>query len=340
MAHDGQDHAHGGHNHAHGANSRAVGIAALLTFGFMLVEVVGGLWAGSLALLADAGHMLTDVAALGMSWLGFWFARRPADAQRTYGFDRVSVLAAFVNGLALFLVAIFIVVEAVRRFADPQPVVGGVMLVVASLGLLVNVGVFWALSRGDRENLNLRAAILHVAGDLLGSVAAMVAGGVILWTGWTPIDPILSVLVSVIILRAAWRVTAESGHILLEGSPGRLDTRAVRADLQGLAGGARGAASARLVDLTGAPDGDARGGGRGGGGRRYDARGAEGAAARGIRLRSRDGRDPCGRRGRRGREVAGGGAGLYLGALPIRERSCRSRSPPACPPTTCCATRA
>ena len=144
----GHDHGHArrtGTTHggvpANAANARAVGIAALLTGGFMVAEVIGGLLAGSLALLADAGHMLTDFAALGMSWLAFRVARRPADARRTYGFDRLSVLAAFVNGLALFVVAGWIVIEAARRFADPQPVAGGIMLVIAGLGLAVNLAV-------------------------------------------------------------------------------------------------------------------------------------------------------------------------------------------------------
>lgn len=231
-AHDHEhDHTHGhGHGHSH-ANARAVGIAALLTGGFMIVEVAGGILSGSLALLADAGHMLTDFAALAFAWLAFRVARRPADATRTYGFDRLSVLAAFVNGLALFAVTAWIVIEAIERLAAQRPVEGGLMFTVATAGLLVNIGAFWVLSRGDRGNLNLRAAILHVAGDLLGSIGAMVAALVILWTGWTPIDPILSVLVAALILRSAWRVVGESGHILLEGTPGNFESAAVAADL-------------------------------------------------------------------------------------------------------------
>jgi cobalt-zinc-cadmium efflux system protein len=227
------NHAHAGHGHAHahGANARAVGIAALLTGGFFVAEVIGGLVAGSLALLADAGHMLTDLAALAMAWLAFRVARRPADATRTYGFDRLSVLAAFVNGIALFAIAAWIVIEAVRRLGAPQPVEGGIMLAVASLGLLVNLASLWVLSRGDRASLNLRAALLHVLGDLLGSVGAIVAALVILATGWTPIDPILSVLVSVLILRSAFSVVRDSGHILLEATPPDFDAARVAADL-------------------------------------------------------------------------------------------------------------
>lgn len=238
VAGDGHGHEHGpGHGHAHAAAprdaraARAVGIAALLTGAFMLVEVAGGLVAGSLALLADAGHMLTDFAALAFAWLAFRVARRPADLRRTYGFDRLSVLAAFVNGLALFAIAAWIVVEAAGRLASPRPVEGGVMLVVAAVGLGVNAVSFWVLSRGDRDNLNLRAALLHVVGDMLGSVGAMLAGLVILLTGWTPADPILSVLVSVLILRAAWMVVRESAHILLEGTPAGFDASAIAADV-------------------------------------------------------------------------------------------------------------
>ncbi|WP_299134280.1 cation diffusion facilitator family transporter [uncultured Amaricoccus sp.] len=232
---DGHDHGGQGHSHSHGhhANTRAVGFAALLTGGFMIVELLGGIAAGSLALIADAGHMLTDFAALAFAWFAFRVARRPADARRTYGFDRLSVMAAFVNGLALFAVTAWIMIEAVERLTDPRPVTGGLMLAVAVAGLVVNILSFWVLSRGDRENLNLRAAILHVIGDLLGSVGAIFAALVILGTGWYPIDPILSVLVALLILRSAWRVVRESGHILLEGSPAGFDAAAIAADIAG-----------------------------------------------------------------------------------------------------------
>lgn len=232
--HSHADHSHAGHSHHHVANAgnaRYIGIAACLTGGFMLVEIVGGLVSGSLALLADAGHMATDFAALAMAWIAFRVARRPADRTRTYGFDRLSVMAAFVNGIALFVIAGWIVIEAINRLGEPHPVEGGLMLVVAGLGLLVNIAAFYVLSRGDRENLNLRAALLHVIGDLLGSVGAIAASLVILGTGWTPIDPILSVLVSILILRSAWGVVRDSGHILLEGTPSDFDAAAITADL-------------------------------------------------------------------------------------------------------------
>lgn len=228
--HHADDHGHG-HDHTAGASEQRLGLAALFTGAFMLAELAGGLVSGSLALLADAGHMLTDFASLSLAWYGFRLARQPADWRRTYGYDRFSVLAAFANGLALFAIAIWIVVEAWERLGDPGEVLGGIMLWVALAGLAINVVVFHVLQGGDKENLNLRAATLHVLGDLLGSVAALAAAIVIIATGWTPIDPLLSVLVAVIILRSAWRVVAESGHILLEGAPTGIDNRALAADL-------------------------------------------------------------------------------------------------------------
>ena len=225
-------HAHGvGHDHTHGASERRVAIAAVLVGVFMLAEVAGGILSGSLALLADAGHMLTDFASLVLAWLAFRLARRPADAVRTYGFDRAQVLVAFVNGLTLFLICGWIVWEAVTRLFAPQPVLGGLMLVVAVLGFLVNVAAFLALHGADRDNMNVRGAMLHVLGDLLGSVAAIGGAVVILTTGWTPIDPILSILVAGIVLRSAWSLVAQSAHVLLEGAPTHVDAAAIPADL-------------------------------------------------------------------------------------------------------------
>ena len=197
----------------------------------MGAEVVGGVVSGSLALLADAGHMLTDFASLLLAWFAFRLARRPADWRRTFGFDRFSVLAAFVNGISLFAIAAWIVFEAWHRISEPTEVLGGVMLWVALGGLVVNLLSFWVLSRTEGDNLNIRAATLHVVGDLLGSVAALVASLVIIFTGWTPVDPILSVLVALLILRSAWAVVRESGQILLEGAPEGLDIRTVTDDL-------------------------------------------------------------------------------------------------------------
>lgn len=197
----------------------------------MVAEVAGGVISGSLALIADAGHMLTDTAALALAWWAARLARRPPTDVLSYGHHRAQVLAALANGAALMVIVAWITVEAVRRLLEPGEVLGGVMLVVAILGLAVNLAAFAILHGGSRENLNLRGALLHVLGDLLGSVGAIVAAGVILVTGWTPIDPILSVLVALLILRSAWRVAAEAWHILMEGTPPGFDTRAIREDL-------------------------------------------------------------------------------------------------------------
>lgn len=230
-------HNHSGHDHSHvPKNEKKIAIAAALTGAFMIAEVVGGVVSGSLALIADAGHMLTDFASLILAWLAFRLARRPADWQRTYGFDRFSVLAAFVNGLSLFAIAAWIVYEAIDRLRDPGEVIGGLMLWVAVGGLIVNIIAFVILTRGESDNLNVRAAALHVAGDLLGSIAAIVASLVIIFTGWTPIDPLLSMLVVLIILRSAWAVVKESGHILLEGAPDHLDRRELTGRLEAIEG--------------------------------------------------------------------------------------------------------
>ncbi len=226
-------HGHAGHSHgaAHANNERRMGIAAALTGAFMFAEVAGGIAAGSLALIADAGHMLTDFASLSLAWFGFRLSRRPADWRRTYGFDRFQVLVAFTNGLALFAIAAWIVYEAIERLMTTPQVSGGIMVVVATLGLFVNIAAFWLLQGADRDNLNIRGAAVHVLGDLLGSVAALAAGAVILLTGWMPIDPLLSIVVALIIVRSGWQVTADAAHILLEGAPSELDTRAIGPDL-------------------------------------------------------------------------------------------------------------
>ncbi|MBA4802531.1 MAG: cation transporter [Euryhalocaulis sp.] len=222
-------HGHAHHHHAH--NEARTLIAAGLTGSFMLAEVVGGVLFGSLALLADAGHMLTDFVSLSLAFFAFRLSRRPADWKRTYGYDRFQVLAAFVNGVALLVIVAWIVVEAIRRFAEPVEVAGLGLMAVAGLGLMVNIAAFLALHGADRDNLNIRGATLHVLGDLLGSVAALIAGLVIWMTGWTPIDPLLSLLVAVLILRSAWGLTKDSARILLEAAPKDLDVRHIAPDL-------------------------------------------------------------------------------------------------------------
>jgi cobalt-zinc-cadmium efflux system protein len=219
-------HSHDDHSHDHSHaptvtsdNERKVLLSFFLIFTFMIVEVIGGLISGSLALLADAGHMLSDAAALALAYAAFRFGRRAADSRRTFGYLRFEVLAGFINAITLFAIVVWIVYEAWQRFQEPHVILAGPMLGVAIAGLLINVLVFWILTRGDTEHVNIKGAALHVLGDLLGSVGAVSAAIVIYYTGWTPIDPILSVVVSLLILRSAWGLLGKSIHILLEGAP-------------------------------------------------------------------------------------------------------------------------
>ena len=197
--------------------------ALCLTGGFMLVEAAGGLITGSLALLADAGHMLTDTAALGLASVAVLVAGRPGDARRSYGYWRFPVLAAYVNALTLLLIVVWIAAEAAGRIRQPVEILAGPMLAVAVVGLLVNLAAFRLLHGGRRDSLNIRGALLHVLGDLLGSAAAIVAALVILATGWTLVDPLLSLLVALLVLRSALSLLRRSGHVLMEGRPEDLD---------------------------------------------------------------------------------------------------------------------
>ena len=231
------DNHHHDHEHSHApdvtrSNARRVLTAMLLTAGFMIAEIVGGILSGSLALIADAGHMATDAAALGLAYYAFYLSARPADPSRSYGYHRAETLAAFVNALAMIALVAWIIFEAVQRFFEPVAVMGNLMLWVATGGLLVNILSFWLLHSGDRENLNMQGAAVHVLGDLLGSVAAIIAAIVIILTGWTPIDPLLSVFVALLILRSALSLARKSGHILMEGTPSDLDLEEVREDLK------------------------------------------------------------------------------------------------------------
>lgn len=221
------------HDHSHG-NLRRVQIALVLTASFMVVEVIGGIVSGSLALLADAGHMLTDTMGLALAALAFRVSARPADSRRSYGYQRFQILAAFVNGLSLLLIVAWILVEAIQRLMSPPEVMAGTMLVVAAGGLVVNLLSFVVLHGGDRENMNIAGAVLHVAGDLLGSVAAIVAAIVIIATGWMPVDPLLSILVAMLILRSAWKLVQRSAHILLEGAPEWLDIGQMKSKITSL----------------------------------------------------------------------------------------------------------
>lgn len=242
MSHHHATHGHGhdGHHHHHDhshapevseRNERVVLTALVLTASFMLVELVGGLLSGSLALIADAGHMLTDAAALALAWVGFRIGRRASDSRRTFGYMRMEVLAGLINALTLFLLVAWIAWEAVQRLRQPVEVLAGPMLAVAVVGLLVNIAVFAILHRGDRDHVNIRGAMLHVVGDMLGSVAAIAAAITIHLTGWMPIDPILSVLVCLLILRAAWSLMRSAFHILMEGAPPDIDIQVLRQHL-------------------------------------------------------------------------------------------------------------
>lgn len=251
--HAAHNHSHSDHHHTHGhdhaghshaprvstANERAVLIGLLLTGTFMIAEVVGGVLSGSLALIADAGHMVTDTVALFLAWLGFRLGRRPADARRSFGYSRLEVLAGLINAMTLFALVGWIVYEAVQRFLEPHEVLAGPMMIVAVLGLVVNLVVFRILSNADSDHVNIKGALLHVLGDLLGSVGAIVAAAVIWLTGWMPIDPILSVFVSLLILRSAWALLMRTFNILMEGAPDGFDPARLQQELvsniQGLA---------------------------------------------------------------------------------------------------------
>jgi cobalt-zinc-cadmium efflux system protein len=235
--HHGDHHGHS-HGHAHGqAHGAATGTerrifwALVLTAAFTVAQIAGGLLAGSLALITEGGHMLADAGSLALAFASIRIARRPADLARTYGYHRLEVLAAFVNGLVLLALVLWIAIEAVRRLFAPIEVLGGVMLVIAVAGLAVNAASFLILSGGDRASLNLHGAVLHVLSDVLGSLAAIVAAAVITATGWTPIDPLLSLLAALLLVRSGWTLVRRSAHVLLEGTPEGLDLHRLRVDL-------------------------------------------------------------------------------------------------------------
>lgn len=216
---------HGQHVHAAG-RSGALGWAVGLTLLYAGVELGAGWWFGSLALMSDAGHMVSDAAALGLAWFAAWVASRPAGMRHSFGFARAEVIAAFVNGLALLLLVLVIVVEAVRRLLQPAPVDGAGVMLVAFFGLLLNLLVAYVLSRSERT-LNVRAALVHVLADIFGSFAALVAGAVIHVTGWKPIDPILSLVIAALIVATAIQLLRDALHVLMEGVPRSLDLREV-----------------------------------------------------------------------------------------------------------------
>lgn len=214
---------------------RVLGGAVLLTLLFAAVEVVAGFWSNSLALISDAGHMVTDSTALGLALLAQYIARRPPSPRHSFGFGRAEALAAFINGLVMLGVVAWIALEALHRFSKPESVQGASVFIVALIGLLINLVVAWLLSR-DQSSVNTRAALVHVMGDLLGSVAALTAGAVIYYTGWLAIDPLLSLFVSLLILKSTVGVLRDSYHVLMEGVPHHIDYLQVGADLAEIKG--------------------------------------------------------------------------------------------------------
>ncbi len=199
---------------------------------FMLVELTGGLITGSMALLSDAGHMLTDVGAIGLALFASRLALRPKDPQRTYGYLRAEILGALANGTTLILLCGYIVVEAYHRLGNPQQVPGGPVLVIATVGLGINLGCAMILRKGRHANLNLEGAYLHMISDALGSIGAMAAGGVILLTGWTPMDTLASLFIAALILRGGWRLLMKSIDILMEGTPPEINYHQVQEALR------------------------------------------------------------------------------------------------------------
>jgi cobalt-zinc-cadmium efflux system protein len=216
-------HEQGGEPHHHADAGPRLVWALLLTLGFAIVEALTGWWAGSLALLGDAGHMVTDSASLGLAAFAAWLARRPPSQRHTYGYGRVETLAALANVLFMVLVVVGISVAAVRRFLEPAAINGEAVTLVAALGLCINIGVAWLLMHGE-QTMNTRGALLHVLGDLLGSVAALVAGAVVMWTGWTTIDPLLSLLICALMLGSSLRLFREVLQALMEGVPAHLSS--------------------------------------------------------------------------------------------------------------------
>ncbi|OMD46007.1 cation transporter [Paenibacillus odorifer] len=246
--HSGHNHSHAGHDHSHGphghhhfdpsGNKKGLMIALIITVGIMFLEFFGGLITNSLALLSDSGHMLNDASSLALSLVAVWFATKPASPNKTYGFHRFEILAALLNGVTLFVVAGFIIVEAYGRFFEPPTVASGSMMLIACIGLLANVASAWSLMRkGDvKNNINLRSAYLHVLGDALGSVGAIIAGLVMMIFGWYIADPIISVLVALLILRGAWGIIKHTVHVLMEGTPITVNPSEVKAVLESIEG--------------------------------------------------------------------------------------------------------
>ena len=216
-----------GHDHAGAASRRALAVALALTASYTVVELVGGVLSGSLALLADAVHMLSDNVALAVALVAAWLATKPATPERSYGFKRAEVLAALANGVMLVALAIWIFVEAVMRLRDPGDVLGGWMLAIALVGMAVNVAAGLILARARRHSLNVEAAFRHVFADLLGSFGVALAAVVIIVTGWVEADPLVSILIGLLVVASAWSILRDSTEILLESTPRGIDADAL-----------------------------------------------------------------------------------------------------------------
>jgi len=230
-------HSHAHHHHHHdGATGRTLGWSVAATVLFVAIEVAAGIRAHSLALLSDAGHNFTDALALLLAWFGFYLQSRPADETRTYGYHRAGVLSAFVNALALVALSAWILFEAVDRLRNPQGVAEGIMLAVATLGLLLNGGIMLALRQASRHDINVRSAFVHMLGDALGSVAIVAGAIVIHYTGWVRVDPALSIVIAALVVWTAWGIIRESLNILLEGLPRGLRLRDVTSSMRGIEG--------------------------------------------------------------------------------------------------------
>jgi cobalt-zinc-cadmium efflux system protein len=225
------------HSHEHSERStRALRLALALTLAVLVAELVGGWISNSLALLADAGHVLTDAGALALSLFVAWFSRQPVNPRKTFGYLRWEILAALINGATLLLISAWIVVEAIGRFRTPEPVQGPLMLVIAAIGLVANVAAALLLHPLGKSSMNVRGAYLHVMGDLLASVGTIAAAGVIAVTGWLVADPIASLLTTALIVRGAWTLVREAVDVLLESTPAHISIDDVRARLQGIPG--------------------------------------------------------------------------------------------------------
>ncbi|WP_010649598.1 cation diffusion facilitator family transporter [Oceanobacillus massiliensis] len=235
--HHDHDHSHAGHgHHHHTSNTRVLFWSFIFIFTFMIVEAIGGFLTNSLALLSDAGHMLSDAAALGLSLIAFKIGEKKATGSKTFGYRRFEIIAAFINGITLVAISLFVFYEAIHRFAEP-PIVSGNMMIIAFVGFCVNILVAWMLMRGDTEqNLNIKSALLHVMGDLLGSIGALIAGLLIILFGWNIADPIASIIVAVLIIVSGLRITRDSLNILMEGKPANINVGSLTDTLSSIDG--------------------------------------------------------------------------------------------------------